>query len=54
MAQEKKIEKEIAENTRLVSDKMHLTCLLGEYLDEHDVYRVKIKVSCEDHDILPR
>lgn len=45
MAQERRIEKDIAENTTLVTDKIDLLCLLKEYPDEDDVYRKKIKVG---------
>ncbi|XP_074599449.1 ubiquitin thioesterase otubain-like isoform X2 [Brevipalpus obovatus] len=54
IAQEKNIEKEIAENSRLVSDKMPLTCLLNEYMDEHDVYRVKIKNLSQKYNLMRR
>ena len=44
MAQEKSIEKAIAETVKLISERASLNCLLLEYPNDDKVYQEKIKV----------
>jgi len=44
LAQEKQIERDIANRIKLIGDKTDLTCLLREYPDEDIIYQDKIKV----------
>ena len=44
IAQQRQIEKEIADSIKLVGDRMDLSFLLSEYPDEDDLIKNKIKV----------
>ncbi|XP_053211844.1 ubiquitin thioesterase OTUB1-like [Panonychus citri] len=54
IAQQRQIEKEIADSIKLVGDRMDLSFLLSEYPDEDDLIRNKIKSLVKKYHLLRR